>query len=144
LLIIIFVILLVSVFAFYVLINTSPAIEKFFQNMELSFSESPVLNKEVELTLTVTPPLSISEDAWIKILSQNGNFAPKYYLEIILPEGFELIHGDLNWEGYTGPGETKQIKVIVKAIEEGNWLIGAWAGPEGNKKFDRDNLYIAV
>jgi hypothetical protein len=50
----------------------------------------------------------------------------------------------LSWEGYVGPNAIKEIRVNIRAVEKGDWVIGAWAGPILNVKFDRANLYVSV
>ncbi len=124
-------------------VSDQEGVDHFFKNVELSFSDEPVLGREVTLTLSVTAP-EMNEESWKSVLSQDGTYPERYYTEIILPEGFELVEGNLSSESYTSPGETEEFSVEVRAIEEGNWQIGAWAGPAANRKFDRDNLYVSV
>ncbi|MCH7850915.1 MAG: hypothetical protein IH845_04705 [Nanoarchaeota archaeon] len=46
---------------------------------------------------------------------------------IILPEGFEFVEGDLNWETDLVKGEPEEFDVVVKPILEGVWDIEAFA-----------------
>lgn len=84
------------------------------------FSEDPKLNKEVTLTLKVTPN-EIVEYAEIGIN---------------LPDGFMLVGSDDKWTGTLKPGENRSISVEVKAIREGRWepegtVYGYFKYPEG-------------
>jgi hypothetical protein len=124
-------------------INGQEGVDRLFQKVELSFSDEPALGREVTLTLSVTAP-EMNEESWKMVLSKEGTYPEEYYTEIILPEGFELVEGNLSSESYTSPGDTEEFSVEVRAVKEGNWEIGAWAGPATNREFDRDNLYVSV
>ncbi len=103
--------------------------EIFFKSVDLSLSGTPSLNQPVELTCTVIATPFMGSNSSIKIL---------------LPDGFELVSGNLSWKGYIEKNNTVQVKAIIKAVETGNWMIGAWAGPSWNEKYDRANLYVSV
>lgn len=100
----------------------------FFKSTDMSISDEPLLNKEVYITLTASNPM----------IDTNAS------LEIILPEGFQLVEGDLTWDGFMSKNQSKQLKAKIKAIEEGEWLIIGWAGPSWNKKYDLEDLYASV
>lgn len=104
-------------------------VEVFFERVDLSISGTPLLNKPIELACIVTATPHVGSDSSIQIL---------------LPDGFELISGDLSWQGYIAKEQTVELKAIVRVIETGDWLIGAWAGPSWNPEYDRANLYVSV
>ena len=89
---------------------------------KLEISKAPALNENAEITLTVTTIRS----------------APTASAKITLPEGFELVSGDLNWNGELVENQPLQLKVIVKAVKTGNWTIFGGGSGEG------DYLYITV
>ena len=101
--------------------------------VNLSLSELPLLNKIVKLVFTVTA----LEDL------------PNTTIEISLPEGFELISGDLSWKGNITRGNTIQIQSYIRAIKKGNWTITAVARSVRYDKFvsiegKADAIFISV
>ena len=100
----------------------------FFRNTDLTISDELILNKEVYLTLAASNPM----------IDTNAS------LEIILPEGFQLVEGNLTWDGFMSKNQSKELKVKIKAIKEGEWFIVGWAGPSWNKKYDGNHLYVIV
>ena len=72
------------------------------QRINLSISNAPALNQTAELTC--------------EMLIESTNTTT----EIELPEGFELVSGNLTWKDGGG-------SVIVKAVKTGNWTIAAAA-----------------
>jgi len=136
-------VVLVGIFMIKLIYRSSESPSKFFQNVELSLSDEPALNREVELKLTITS-FNMPEDAWKNLLSRGGEMPLECATEIILPKDFKLTGGDLSWEGYVPPNDVKEIKVTVKAIKTGEYVIGAWVGPKWHKKYDRANLYVRV
>jgi len=85
-----------------------------FEELNLSIQGTPLLDQPVELTCFVktTPYMGMNTS-----------------IEIILPEGFEFVSGNLSWSGYIAKNDTAQVKATIKAVKTGNWIIGAWAGP---------------
>ena len=77
----------------------------------LAISNAPALNQTAELTCTITS----HEDA------------PNTTAQIKLPEGFELISGDLTWKGDLEKNSQKSFKATVKSVKTGNWAIEAIA-----------------
>ena len=79
---------------------------------ELSFPDgAPPLNQEAELVyiIEVMEPDCILENMSI---------------EIRLPEGFELVSGDLSWFGDVSSGDDSEvIRATVRAVNTGNWTI---------------------
>jgi len=73
--------------------------------------------------------------------------APATNAQILLPEGFELIEGNLEWKGDVIRGTPVEMKVNVRAAKEGDWKIEARAGyspGEGGYYVGSDTLYISV
>ncbi|MFH1087499.1 MAG: cohesin domain-containing protein [Chloroflexota bacterium] len=83
--------------------------------VELSFSEAPVLGKPVQLT------------AAFQLREPRPFDAPNTTARIILPEGFELVRGDLQWQGDVLRGKKYQITATVKSVKTGDWEIKATA-----------------
>ncbi len=83
------------------------SLEKFFESVNISFNATPLLNQPVELTIAASPLYDVSNAT----------------LEILLPEGFELVSGDLKWEGNLRRNETILLKAIIKSIKTGDWAI---------------------
>jgi len=73
----------------------------------LSFSEIPLLNQPTELTFSITPTAD----------------APNTSINIQLPEGIQLVSGNLSWEGNIEQGKTINNIVTVKVIKIGDWSI---------------------
>ena len=71
----------------------------------LSISDAPSINKPVTLTLTFT-----LKDNFEGPISGSAGFQ--------LPTGFELVDGDLNWQGSIKPGEKQTIKATVVSKTE--------------------------
>src|SRR3989344_6508345 len=115
-----------STFAFINNWSTS----QYFENVELSVNATPELNTTVNLTLSVT---SSSQ-------SGRGNST----LQILLPNNFELIQGNLTWNVTIADNETINLSVVVKAFQTGKSVIIGWAGPSSYPKYDGDELYITT
>ena len=88
---------------------TSPA--TVFVDVSLSFSEPPVLGREVTLTLSVV---------WPKKDVATGT------VDFEVPEeGFEVLSGAIHWEGSFAAKEEKLFSLVVKAIATGEWVVTA-------------------
>ncbi|MDD3292355.1 MAG: PKD domain-containing protein [Methanocellales archaeon] len=79
-----------------------PSMPLFSQKINLSISNAPALNQTAELTC--------------EMLIESTNTTT----EIELPEGFELVSGNLTWKDGGG-------SVTVKAVKTGNWTVTAAA-----------------
>ncbi len=100
-----------------------------FKPFELNFSEPPEFNKPVELTMDVV---------------EGGFPYPNAAIEINLPDGFELVSGDLEWQGDLTKDVPVQLKAVVKPIKTGDWVIeGFVIGHEEGKRI-RTALYVSV
>lgn len=58
--------------------------------------------------------------------------------EIILPEGLELLEGNLNWQGSIVGDDVKEFTIKVKAVKDGEWIVKANA----NYTIDKDNYWV--
>jgi len=99
--------------------------------VDLSISNAPALGETAELTCTITSHYD----------------ALNVTAEIILDSGFELVAGDLVWEGDLAVDTPIQFKATIKSIKIGNWIIQAKAGYspyEGAYYTDGGGLYISV
>jgi len=102
---------------------------------QLSFSEPPILGKTVQLTATFNVRESYNRDAY------------NVTARIILPEGFEKIGGDLEWQGDFIRGNTYTLNATVKAVKTGDWKIEARADfspGEGSYLGGSTVLYVSV
>ena len=97
---------------------------KFLEEFNLSVQGTPLINKPVELTCRVKQTPYVSRNISI---------------EVILPEGFKLVSGNLSWHGYLAGNDIVEVKSIIEAIKIGNWTITAKTSP-----FQATNLYISV
>jgi len=110
--------------------SSDSGIERFFEEVRLSMDGKPILNSHVNLTLTV---ITSSQ-------SGRGNST----LQILLPNNFELIQGNLTWNVSIAENETVNLSVVVKAFQTGKSVIIGWAGPSSYPKYDGDELYITT
>jgi len=97
----------------------------------LAISNAPALNQTAELTCTITS----HEDA------------PNTTAQIKLPEGFELISGDLKWKGDLEKNSQKSFKATVKSVKTGNWAIEAIAETklkDGESYSVVDYIYVVL
>jgi len=73
-------------------------------------------------------------------------------VEIRLPEGFELINGELSWMGDISAGdELKIIDTTIRAVEIGNWAIEIRQSMNPEKQSNlsfypdwQDGIYVSV
>ena len=79
--------------------------------VKLILSKAPRLNEEADLTFIIS---SISD-------------APATNAAIILPEGTELINGDLEWSGALNANESHTMQAVIMFVSEGNKTIEAKA-----------------
>jgi hypothetical protein len=98
-------------------------------NVELDISGTPSLGQTVYLSLAVT----LHTDA------------PNTTVQILLPDEFVLVAGDLFWNGDLAKNETILLNASVKAVKRGDSIIKASAISEGRWSFGKsDSLYISV
>ncbi len=102
-------------------------------SVELSFSDEPVLGKEVTLTMKVT-----NHNQYIRRKEVDA--------QILLPEGIQFIDGNLSWHGILPENSVREIKAKVKAVREGEWTIEAVAMrfPRGDKEIAVGKLYLEI
>jgi hypothetical protein len=99
--------------------------------VDLSISNAPALNETAEITCTITSVFD----------------APNTSAQIILPDGFELVSGELSWQGDIAPNGQESFKFTIKSVKTGNWTIKAKAGylfGEDGWYGNLDYLYISV
>lgn len=97
----------------------------------LSISNAPALNETAELTCTITAVFD----------------APNTTAQITLPDGFELVSGDLSWQGDIAPNGQESFNFSIRTVETGNWTIEADAGyfiTEDSWYGNVDYIYISV
>jgi len=99
-------------------------------DVNLCLSGAPPLNETAALNFTITLLQPNIENV-------NASF------HILLPEGFELVSGELSWEGNISTGETVQINALIKAIENGEWTIEG-RGTIGTVLQVYDRVYVTV
>lgn len=109
------------------------------ESLDLSFPDgAPPLNQTAELVCTIRSSFSLTD------LS----------VDISLPEGFELVSGELSWRGDILRGdeviaEVEVIRAIVRSVEVGNWIItcSVYLNPEKNVAVGWDgglSIYVSV
>ena len=97
--------------------------------LELNFSEPPEFNEPVELTMDVVGGVLPYQNATIKI---------------DLPDGFELVSGDLEGQADLTKDVPVQLKAVVKPIKTGDWAIkGGFIASEKGKR-TLATLYVSV
>lgn len=91
-------------------LKTTPTTDTQIQ-VKLSLSRAPVLGQTTEVIATITSASDI----------------PNASAEIVLPKGFEVVNGELSWNGDLVKNEKVQLNTTVKVVEEGDWKIEAYA-----------------
>jgi len=86
--------------------ETAVTLEDYFRG-DFSVTGEPILNQEVEILFSVNPVLD----------------APNTSIMLYLPEGIELVQGDSSWEGDIKKDELVQVRITVKPIQEGQWIM---------------------
>ena len=74
----------------------------------------PLFSQKINLSISNAPALNQTTEVMCEMLIESTNTTT----EIELPEGFELVSGNLTWKDGGG-------SVIVKAVKTGNWTITA-------------------
>jgi len=103
---------------------------------KLTLSEPPILGKPVEVTLTFGIQKDYSHDA------KNAT------ARISLPEGFELVSGNLEWQGDVLQNQTYAIEATIKSVKTGYWELAGRIqySPPGSDDIlgGADFIYVAV
>ena len=107
--------------------ETAVALEDYFRG-DFSVTGEPVLNQDVEIVFTVNPVLK----------------APNTEIRFYLPEGIELVQGDLTWKGDIKKDELVQIKITVKPIQEGQWIMHSYVESVFSSKRKEHYTYYLV
>jgi len=100
--------------------GTVPLTTEFYKG-NFSVSDAPILNRTVELVFT----LETIDDA------------PNTTIKMFLPEGIELVEGNLLWNGDIKKDEKIEHKISIKVVKEGEWRIRAWVENEKFSGFNR-------
>ena len=91
--------------------------------------ESPANESPVNLTLSLSPVIKEGEEltevtltvrAERDIIGASGS--------ILLPEGLELVEGNLDWVADLEENKPEEFKVLAKAVKEGEWVVQASSG----------------
>ena len=107
--------------------ETAVALEDYFRG-DFVVTGEPLLNQEVEILFTVNPVLE----------------APNTSINFYLPDGIELVQGDLTWEGDIGKDEVVEITITVKPVQEGQWDIISYVESVFSKKRKVNYSYYLV
>lgn len=109
----------------------SESTQRILQTMNFFVNDTPKINKSITITLTATT-------------TPYGIVLPNSTLEIILPEGVELISGNLMWMGNMGMNDTVNVSAIVKATQIGTWIVrGDAISPYGGY-YGHTGVYLIV
>ncbi len=112
--IILIAVLIIVVIATFFLLNnyknTTPLgnVERVFKNVSMSIYGIPTLNQAVDI-------IAVAESSPLDI--------PNATFEILLPEGFEWVGGNLKWKGDIKKNDTILLKAEIKAIKTGDYAI---------------------
>jgi hypothetical protein len=110
--------------------GTSPAITPASPPAEI---EGPIESKPSEASTPITVKLIISkaprlnEEAELTFIISSMSDAPATKATIVLPEGTDLISGDLEWSGALKAKEPYTMKAMIKFVTEGDKTIEAKA-----------------
>ena len=104
--------------------ETTVAYEDYFRG-DFAVTGEPILNQEVEIVFSINPPVD----------SLNTE------IEIFLPEGIELVQGDVYWEGDIQRDEVVGITIRVKPVQEGQWIIHIYVKGMLDGKYEKDRVY---
>ncbi len=86
-------------------------------NTTSSILTMPVPSQMVNFSISNAPALNQTAVLTCKVLSESGALNTTTRIE--LPEGFELVSGNLTWDDRDG-------NVTIKAVKNGNWTITAF------------------
>jgi hypothetical protein len=103
------------------------ALEDYFRGELVSLGE-PALDSVVELVLTLNPP--------VDSLDTEVNF--------ILPQGIELVEGDLPWKGDILRDQTVEVRIKVKPVREGQWVLESYVEGLLGGKYLKNFSYFLV
>jgi len=95
-------------------------------NVSMEIQGQPLLNQVVELICSC----------------EYSNTSENVSLAVSLPPGFKLISGAITYEGDVPSNGRVRIHSLVQAVEEGDWVITAWAGTITEPRLAYDLLYI--
>lgn len=82
------------------------------------------LQTSISLDLSLSPT-EINNKSKLTLIAEASSNIENVNGRIILPEGFELVEGKLEWETDLIKNEPKEFNVIIKPVKEGDWEIQA-------------------
>jgi hypothetical protein len=99
----------------------------------LAFTENDEINqtfdnKPLKIMATLSPEPIVGQDvSWhIELLSGQSEL-PNTKLEIVLPDGVELVSGNLKWNGDIPADGKALIDLVIRVTQPGEWKISAFA-----------------
>lgn len=96
------------------------------------------------------PPLNQTDELVCTISNHESMLLHNMSVDITLPEGFELVSGELSWLGNIPEGdEVEVISAVIKAVKVGNWTIDvtSYLDPEkhgGTGSIGAYDVYVTV
>ena len=103
----------------------------FFFKGAFTYSEEPVLDQEVDVIFSISPPMDVSD----------------VEITFLFPSGIELVSGSLTEGniistkfGNLESNEIKQYDMKIKVVKNGNWIIQAFV--RGNILFEKEQHKI--
>ena len=138
------------IFIFLILIINYVVRTYYLGNKKFRLGEdSPAPSSPMKMNLFISQPPVMGETAEIVAVIRwiPTNIPPMEdtTAQIILPDGFELLEGDLKWEGELQ--KEVNFSITIRAIKVGNWTIeGLARSPPTGETFSggRDFIYISV
>ncbi|MDI6916316.1 MAG: Ig-like domain-containing protein [Thermoplasmatales archaeon] len=101
----------------------------------------------VSINLSISNAPHINQTANIICTLFSHTVIPNTNAQILLPEGFALVDGNLSWQGNLTPEDKVELNATIKSVENGNWAIEAYMQydtPNGSIIGGRDYLYLTV
>ena len=103
----------------------------------------PMSPMSVEVSLTGVP--SLNNPVQLELVAATSSDAPDAVIRLLLPEQFELVSGQLSWEGHIHVDDTIRLQATVRATEEGQYVIKGSGRAVASYRFgDNDFLYVTV
>ena len=99
---------------------------------------------EVLLTLDGTP--SVNSVVQLNLSAKALTNAPNTSMQILLPEGVQLVSGEIAWQGDIPENNTVNLSCSVKAVREGSFtIVGSAISTQTNYVFGKeDKIYLEV
>lgn len=103
-------------------------------------------NKPVQIVnMAVSPDPAVGQHSTLTVAFITTRDEPRVTLDIQLPQGIELVSGDLHWEGSLTPGQTQSHSIGIIVKEAGDLKIMALANiPVSEKSSITDTNSIHI